>query len=89
MVDETLETFDHFGVLKLWDQYMQFIPLDASRSGSFDYVFNKNLQKNNIIEFNINYDDLNPDEPMVMPFPNSDVQEDEDGFEDYSVNFNI
>lgn len=88
-MDDDLETFDHFGVLKLWDQYLQFIPLDATKSGAFDYVFDKNLQQNSIIEFNINYDDLNLDEPMIMPLPNSEVQEEEDGFEDYSVNFNI
>lgn len=81
------EPTDHFGILKLWDEYMQFVPLDPTRRGVYDYVFSKNLAKNKHVEFKLNYADINDEEPVVMPVPSEEIDSD-DKLDDFPINFN-
>jgi len=78
---------DHFGILTLWNEYMHFVPLNTNKRGVFDYVFSKNLKTNKIVEFKLNYSDLNEEEPMVMPIPSEEI-EDLDKLDEFPINFN-
>ena len=67
---------------------MQFVPLDPTRRGVYDYVFSKNLAKNKHVEFKVNYSDINDEEPVVMPVPSDEIDDPKTKLDEFPINFN-
>lgn len=67
---------------------MQFVPLDQNRRGVFDYVFSKDLSENQIVEFRLNYQDINLNEPVVMPVPSEEIDNADTKLDEFPISFN-